>query len=142
MTNHLRIVFLYTRPFITTGHASATCRAGTWARPWCRRIKAVCWWCHQHTMDPERIRNPTRGSRPTPSRTDKSRRSTGKPGNTARWGHGGRPGSRCDTAPASVGTNSTPQPNTTAPPDCPTTGHTIWPITQFPVETFWSFIPL
>ena len=27
-------------------------------------------------------------------------------------------------------------------PDCPTTGHTFWPITQFPVETFWSFTPL
>lgn len=110
---------LHTRPFITTGHASATCRAGTGACPWCRRIKAVCWWCHQHTMHPERIRNPTRGSRPTPSRTDRSRRSTKKPGNTARWVHGRRLGSRCDTAPASAGTNSTPQPNTTAPPTDP-----------------------
>ena len=44
-----------------------------------------------------------------------SRRSAGKLGNIARWGHGGRPGSRCDTAPASTGTNSTPQPNATAP---------------------------
>lgn len=29
LTNHLHTIFLYTRPFITTGHASATCCAGT-----------------------------------------------------------------------------------------------------------------
>lgn len=54
------------------------------------------------------IRNPTCGSRPTPSWTDKSRRSTGKPGNAVRWVHGGRQESQCDTAPALTGKNSTP----------------------------------
>ena len=75
--------------------------------------------CADGAISTPGIRNPTRGSRPTPSRKDKSRRSTGKPGNTARWAHDRRPESRCDTAPASTGTNSTPQPNTTAPPTDP-----------------------
>ena len=33
--------------------ASATCCATTGASSLARRIKAICWWCHQHGEHPE-----------------------------------------------------------------------------------------
>jgi len=126
LTNHLRIVFLYTRPFITTGHASATCRSGTRARPWCRRIKAVCRWCHQHTVHPE----PDAwlaANAVTDGQIEALCREAWEHSPLGAWQTTGIPmrygtGIDWDEFHAPTEYHGTP--------DCPTTGHTIWPITQ------------
>ena len=92
--------------------ASATSSATTAACPWrggSRRFAGGA------TSTP-RSRRRTRGSWPTPSRTNGSRSSTRRHGRKARGAHGRRPASRCSTEPGSPGTTSTAPPNTTVPP--------------------------
>ena len=97
-----------------------------WGLSLVRRTKAVCWWCHQHTMDPE----PDAwlaANAVTDGQIEALHREA--------WEHSPRGAWRTTGIPMRYGTGidwdefHTPT-ECHGTPDCPTTGHTIWPITQ------------
>ena len=77
-----------------------------------RRIKAICWWCHQHTGHPESAAWLVADAI-TDQRIEEL---TNKRGRKARRARTRRSEFPTGTAPASTGTNSTPAPDTQTPP--------------------------